>query len=254
METKDSAKQAIRYFGYPINEPLYRQVVQTINSIQAGGDTKALCTLTAETLIEVTDAGFHAYYEHPAQLAGISPTLKKATDAGIHAVQKGIHVVIRKLLKNRSEKDLKRMAKNLSYMICVDNHDPSKAYACFRLEESLYQTVVANMKRVHEEPDIELYRQDVIESIEDLIGAGIDNFYTKPVDQADIGRITRKAADFGMHTVQKGSNAVVHRMFKEMDYPTLLPMAEYFETLLHSEVQTYRHRYLKKSPAARVGN
>lgn len=252
MKTKDCSTSHIRYFGYSISESLYKQVVDTIQQIQSGGDTTRLCSIAADTLIEITDAGFYAYYERPAQLAKISPSLKKATDAGIHAVQKGIHLVIRKLLKNRKQKDLERLAKNFSYLICIDDHDPGQAYACFQLEESLYQRVVANMRRVHEDPNLELYRQEVIDSIEDLIGAGIDNFYTKPVDQADIGRITRKAADFGIHTVQKGSNAVVHRMFKEMDYATLLPMAEYFETLLHSEVQTYRHRYLKSS--VRVGN
>ncbi|MBA53071.1 MAG: hypothetical protein CMK89_01315 [Pseudomonadales bacterium] len=245
MKTKDASQPQIRYFGYPISESLYGQVVATINQIRQGGDPSHLCQLAADTLIAITDAGFYAYYERPAQLANISPNLKKATDAGIHAVQKGIHVVIRKLLKNRKQKDLDQLAKNFSYLICVADADPNQAYACFRLAETLYQRVVANMQRVHSDPKVASYRQDVIESIEDLIGAGIDNFYTKPVDRADIGRITRKAADFGIHTVQKGSNAVVHRMFKEMDYATLLPMAEYFETLLHSEVQTYRHRYLK---------
>ena len=249
MKTKDAAQQQIRYFGYPISKSLYEQVVSTIDQIQSGGDPNQLCQVAADTLIAITDAGFYAYYERPAQLANISSGLKKATDAGIHAVQKGIHVVIRKLLKNRKQKDLNQLAKNFSYLICIEDTDPDKAYACFQLEEALYQRVVANMHRVHSDPNVASYRKEVIESIEDLIGAGIDNFYTKPVDRADIGRITRKAADFGIHTVQKGSNAVVHRMFKEMDYATLLPMAEYFETLLHSEVQTYRHRYLKSGHA-----
>lgn len=244
MKTTDAKHREIRYFGYPIEKQLYHQVVATINQIQAGKNTDQLCQLCSDTLIAITDAGFDAYYEQPAQLAKISPRLKKATDTGIHAVQKGIHLVIRKLLKNRKIEDLERLANNFSYLVCIDNHDPEKAYACFRLEEDLYQKVVANMRRVHEDPNVESYRRDVIDSVEDLISAGIDVFYTKPVDQADIGRITRKAADIGIHTVQKGSNAVVHRLFKEMDYATLLPMAEYFETLLHSEVQTYKH-YLR---------
>lgn len=247
MKTTGTQRREIRYFGYPIDRALYQQVVDTITRINQGGDTRKLSELAADTLIAITDAGFDAYYERPAQLANISHSLKRATDTGIHAVQKGIHLVIRKLLKNRSIKDLERLANNFSYLVCIDNADDTKAYACFQLEESLYQRVVANMKRVHEDPNIESYRRDVIQSVEDLIGAGIDVFYTQPVDQADIGRITRKAADLGIHTVQKGSNAVVHRLFKEMDYATLLPMAEYFETLLHSEVQTYKRRFLKAS-------
>lgn len=245
-ETKqrENNQREIRYFGYPITPQLYQQVVDTIAGIQQGGDTRALCEQAAETLIAITDAGFDAYYERPAQLAKISHAVKRATDTGIHAVQKGIHLVIRKLLKNRSNKDLARLANNFSYLVCVDNHNPALAYACFQLEEDLYQRVVTNMRRVHEDPNIQSYRRDVIESVEDLIGAGVDVFYTKPVDQADIGKITRKAADLGIHTVQKGSNAVVHRLFKDMDHATLLPMAEYFETLLHSEVQTYK-RYLR---------
>ncbi len=245
MKTTASKHREIRYFGYPIDPSLYQQVIDTITAINLGGDTRKLCEQAADTLIAITDAGFDAYYERPAQLANISSTLKRATDAGIHAVQKGIHLVIRKLIKNRSIKDLERLANNFSYLVCVDDTDASKAYACFQLEESLYQRVVANMRRVHEDPNIESYRRDVIVSVEDLIGAGIDVFYTKPVSEADIGRITRKAADIGISTVQKGSNAVVHRLFKDMDYATLLPMAEYFETLLHSEVQTYKRRFMK---------
>ena len=204
-----------------------------------------MSSLAGIALIDITDAGFLAYYERPAQLAHISPRVKKASDAGIHAVQKGIHMVIRKLTKNRTQADLLQLAKSLSYLICVDNEDPSKAFACFRLEEDLYQRVVANMARVHTDPNIESYRRDVITSIEDLIATGVDNFYSKPIEKAEIGRFTRKAADLGIHTVQKGSNAVVHKLFKDMEHGTLLPMAEYFETLLHSEVKTYRHRYIK---------
>lgn len=247
MKTTDSKDPHIRYFGYEITPPLYQQVVKTIQRIQQGGDTKKLCALSADTLIAITDAGFDAYYEKPAQLAKISSTVRRAADAGIHAVQKGIHLVIRKLLKNRSIEDLERLANNLSYLICLGNDGPDRAYACFRLEEQLYQRVVSNMARVQQDPNLESYRQDVIVSVEDLIAAGIDVFYTKPVDQAQIGKITRKAADIGIHTVQKGSNAVVHRLFKDMDYATLVPMAEYFENLLHSEVQTYRHRYMAES-------
>ncbi len=245
MSTNITQKQT-RFFGYAIEQSLYKQVVDLITQINQGerGDTDRLSEMSGAALIEVTDAGFQAYYERPAQLAHISPRVKKASDAGMHAVQKGIHMVIRKLMKNRSLNDLKQLATSLSYLICVDNSDPSKAYACFRLDEELFQRVVAIMNRAHTDSNIEAYRSEMIESIEALIATGVDNFYSKPIGKAEIGRITRKAADIGIHTVQKGSNAVVHKVFKDMDHGTLLPMAQYFETLLHTEVKTYKHRYL----------
>lgn len=247
MTTNKTTPNNTRFFGYAIEPALYQQVINTINEINQGQDTKHLGELAAAALIAITDAGFNAYYERPAQLAHISPRIKKATDAGIHTVQKGIHLVIRKLMKNRSHKDLKMLAGNLAYLICVDNKDPSKAYSCFRLEENLYQKVVANMRKVHEDQNVDNYRQDIIESVEALITTGIDNFYTIPTQRADIGRITRKAADIGVNAVHKGINAVVHRLFKDMDHATLLPMAEYFEMLLHDEVLTYKHYLLKGS-------
>ena len=247
MTTQDPTPSSVRHFGYPISTALYERVKQTIQLIQEEGDTRLQCQEAADTLGAITDAGFYAYYVRPAELAGLSPNVKRASDAGIHAVQKGIHMVIRKLLKKRPQQDLNRLACNLSYLVCVDPNHPDQAYACFRLEESLYQRVVANMQRVHQDPEVARYRADVIASVEDLIAAGIDNFYTRPVEQAQISGLTRKAADLGIHTVQKGTNAVVHRLFRDMDHATLLPMAEYFETLLHSQLQTYRHRYQKAS-------
>ena len=243
-----TASRQTRYFGYEIDRALFTEVAETIHKIKEGGSPKALGELAANTLINITDAGFDAYYAKPAELAGISGGVRKAADTGINAVKKGIHMVVRKLLKNRELADLRRLAHNLSYMICVDPDTVEsinpKAYACFRLKEELYQRVINNMSRVHEDPDVASYRSDVVRSVEDLIAAGIDVFYTRPVDEANIGKLTRKAADFGIHTVQKGSNAVVHRLFKDMDHDTLLPMAEYFETLLHSKVRSYHRLYM----------
>ncbi len=236
-------KKIAYYLGYPLDPVLYQQIVDTINQIEQGGNTDTLCKSAAETLINVTNAGFSAYYDTPTSMAALPRPIKRATDAGIHTVQKGIQMVIRKLLKNRSMEDLERLAFNLSHLICVDIESPDKAYACFRLRKPLYEKAVTNMQRVHEDTNLHAYRGDVIESIEDLIESGIEMFYTRPVNQANIGKLTRKAADLGMHGVQRGINAVIHRMFKDMRHSELQPLASYFETLLHSNVDTYyRHR------------
>lgn len=232
-------KKIAYYLGYELSPALQTQILDTIERIQQGGNTDKLCALAADTIINVTDAGFIAYYDTPTTMAGLSKPIKRATDAGIHTVQKGIKVVIRKLLKNRSQEDLNRLAFNLSHLVCINTTDPKKAYACFRLHKPLYQKAITNMRRVHEDPNVDAYRSDVIETIEDLIASGIEMFYTRPVDQANIGKLTRKAADLGMNGVQKGTNAVIHRMFKGISHQELVPLARYFETLLHNNVDTY---------------
>lgn len=228
------------FFGYPITPELFAQANKLIKDIESGVDPGDLSERAADTLIQVVDMGFYAYYQWPSEIADISSKIKKASDVGMRAVQKGIHFVVRKLLKNRELEDMQRLSGNMGQQLCVSKSDPTKAYVCFELDRGLYQKLMDVMQRVQDDPNLDAYRYDIIESIEALIATGIDAYYTTPVADANISKITRKAADLGINTVQKGSNAVVHRVFKGMEYKALLPLADYFETLLHADVRPFR--------------
>lgn len=77
------------------------------------------------------------------------------------------------------------------------------------------------------------YRDEIIGSLEDLIEEAIQVYYVAPISKVEVGRITRAAADMGITTVKKGSSMVLHKVFKTMPHAKLMPLAEYFQTLLH---------------------
>ena len=232
-------KKTAFYLGYEINEPLRSRIIETITRINAGGSTDKLNSYAADTLIDITNSGFLAYYDTPTSLVKLSSTTKLATDAGVHTVQKAIQMVIRKLIRKRSIDDLKNLAFNLSHLICLNNDNPSDTYACFRIPKSLYDKAQGVIVKVQNDPNPDLYRHEIIETIEDMIGVGIDMFYTRPVSQANIGKLTRKAADVSMGGVQKGINGVINRLFRNMDHEELTTLSHYLSSLLHSNVSTY---------------
>src|SRR5690606_7597721 len=158
----------------------------------------------------------------------LSPMVRKAADTGVSAVRKGITMVIHKLMAKRSLQDLQRMARDMSHMLCISEDPAPRYFVCFPLTDELYDLTQRVIDRAQVDSDVDAYRGDVIHSLEELIQAAIRNYYEKPVAQADLGRLTRAAADMGMTTVRKGSSMVVHKVFKSMPYSSLLPLVDYF--------------------------
>lgn len=227
------------FFGFEINADLYHSCVQVIKDIEAGHDVQSLNRRATENVIRLTDTGFEAYYAKPSGMVAISNVLRKAADAGVHAVQKGVHMVVRKIISDTPLPQLKVMSDAMAELLCASETESGRYYVCFSLSQELFSLAQTLMARVRTDNNVDTYRNDIIEALERLIEAGIEAYYAKPVNQVKLGRITRAASDIGIKTAQKGTNAVVHKLFRDMPHTEMLPLAAYFESLLHDEVRAF---------------
>ena len=232
-------KEQLQYFGYAISEDLYNRAGSNIQKTLSGDINAALVEEITNTLIHITDIGLQAYYQRPRDLIEISPVVKKAADAGINAVMKGVHIVVRKVIQRAPETELQKMALYMKSLLTMD--DNGNHYITFQLNHELYSLSQELLERVRVDSDVDTYREDIVEALFQLIDAGIDAYYHQPVGMIDLGKLTKKTADVGIRTAQKGTNSVIKRVFKVLDHEEMVPLTRYFESLLHSNLSSYNH-------------
>ena len=229
----------LHYFGYEIEASLYQDLIANLARIEAGGPSDKLARTAADHLVQLTQVGVQAYYERPASLISMPSLVRKAADTGMSTIFKAVDMVIHKVLAKRSLDELQVMATDMTRLICVSDESPARYFLCFPLPTHLFERSQELLARVAQDSQVELYRDDIVSSLEELIEEAITVFYTAPLAKVQMGRITRTAADMGMTTVKKGSSMVLNKVFKSMPHSEMLPLAAYFQTLLHQDVRPY---------------
>lgn len=227
----------LHYFGYEIEPALYQNLMTNMAQIEAGGPSDALARTAADHLVQLTQIGIQAYYERPASLISMPSLVRKAADTGMSTIVKAVEMVIHKVLSKRSLAELQEMVADMRQLVCSSEETPARHFICFPLPAHLYERSQTLLARVAEDPQVELYRDDIIGSLEELIEEAIAVFYSAPLAKVQVGRITRAAADVGITTVKKGSSMVLSKVFKSMPHSEMLPLAAYFETLLHQDLR-----------------
>jgi hypothetical protein len=228
------------HFGFGLDAELYHACARTLKDVHDHPDLAWLNRCAGENLIRVTDTGFKAYYEHPVNNVKLSPMLRKTADAGVHTVQKAVHIVIRRIFDDRPRDQLLFMSRYMGDMLCTNPQ--GEHFLCFRLDAGLFQRATALLARVRTDPDINAYRQEILGALEELIEAGLEAYYSMPVGQVNLGRFMRAASDLGINTAHRGIIAVVHKLFTPMSREDMLPLTTYFESLLHSDVVTWNEQ------------
>lgn len=225
------------FFGFEIREQLYKDMSANLARIDAGAPVEQVGPVAAGHLVELTQIGMAAYYDRPASLIELPSMVRKAADTGMSTIFKAVEMVIHKLIAKRSLEELQLLSNDVRQLICISDSAQPRYFICFPLPAHLFERAQTLLARVAEDDRVDLYRSDVIHSLEDLIEEGIGAFYTRPIAKIQVGRITKAAADMGVSTVKKGSSMVLHKVFKTMPHTELLPLASYFETLLHQDVK-----------------
>lgn len=230
-----------QHFGFEISKALYGQACDTIAAIQTQSNTADINAKIAKSLIDITEVGFDAYYYKPSDMVQISPVVKKAADTGMIAVKRGVHMVIRKLFKNIPTPELETLAEYMGSLLTHEDTDGStRYYIAFTLTPELYNLAQELLTRVSQDPNIDGYRQNIISALNKLIRAGVEAYYETPSNMINLGRVTRKTANIGISTAEKGSNVVVKKLFNVMPYDALTPLSSYFESLLHDNLRPMR--------------
>lgn len=222
------------FWAYPIETDLALKTLATIQEIfqsESFAKVEPLNHQVAEILKPLTEEGLKAYYHEPSKTIEMSPLLRKTADAGVNSVKKAIFLVIQTIFKKMPLEQLKALGGYMESMIYQNSEDGSY-HVAFVLDVSLAERAAELIERVRTDRLTKLYMKELIEALGDLVHAGVEHYYSKPSDLITLGRITKKAADIGIDTAEKGVRGLIRKILRELPHEALVELADYVETLM----------------------
>lgn len=222
------------FWAYPIGSELALKtldVIQEISQTEAATNVEMLNRKVAEVLKPLTEDGLVAYYHRPSETIEMSPLLRKTADAGVNSVKKAIFLVIQTIFKKMPLEQLKALAGYMESMIYRDGED-GEYHVAFVLEAELAVRASELIERVRTDRLTKLYMKELIQALGDLVHEGVEHYYSKPSDLITLGRITKKAADIGIDTAEKGVRGLIRKILRELPHDALVQLADYVETLM----------------------
>ncbi|MBV1922222.1 MAG: hypothetical protein KUG73_16210 [Pseudomonadales bacterium] len=94
------------YMAFPLDNGVSDQTEQVILRIRNDSNTNTYNHLIVEALCGMTDQAVVHFYNKPTRLFKVRPFIRKSADLGIKTVNKGIHFVIKQLMKKTRQKEL----------------------------------------------------------------------------------------------------------------------------------------------------
>lgn len=94
------------FIAFPLDNGVSDQTEQMILRIRNDADTKSYNQLIINVLCGITDLAVVYFYVKPTTLFKVRPFIKKSADLGIKTVNKGIHFVIKQLMRKTRQKEL----------------------------------------------------------------------------------------------------------------------------------------------------
>lgn len=224
--------------GFEIDADMYNKCAQLISDIEIGLNSHGLDQRAVDQIIELCNIALDAFYHKPKDMISLSSIMRQTADTGIYAAQKAIAMVVRRVIIGLPVAQMKIMSSYLSQFLCESKASSNQYIVGYALPEALFAKAKTVLERIHNDNDVDLYRPEVITLLENLLEVGVKAYYETLVDKIEMGRITRAASDLGIKTAHKGTTVVVKNLFKSMPHQEMLPLAHYFESLLHDDVRS----------------
>ncbi|MCP5161554.1 MAG: hypothetical protein H7A00_07780 [Hahellaceae bacterium] len=223
------------YWGFPIETHLHSQALETVQLIRTNAAAEAgrLSERAAEVVMKLTQKGLFAYYEKPTQIVPLSPVMRKTADAGIRAVMGALNMVIKQFFKKRTADELIALAQYIEGMLWAHPID-GQPYLVFKLDAALHERALALIAQVREDRNRKAYIDNVIDALWELVDHGVNYYYEAPTELVDMGGMTRKTADFGIKTAEKGIRALIDKLVRELSYAQLVELSSHIESMIHA--------------------
>lgn len=226
------------YWGFPIRDELHEEARETAERIQKGDDgAKKLSGDAANIVIQLTDHGLESYYQRPTEIAPLSGGLQKTADSGIKAVMSAIRMVIRQFFSKRSEDELRELSVYLESMLWV-HPETGEAHLVFSIDDELHQRATDLIEQTRNDSHPENYIGDVIDTLCEVVELSIQNYYHQPTDKVSMGRVTKKSADMGISTAEKGIRRLLDKLLRSLKHEQLVELSYHLESLIHDEART----------------
>ena len=216
-------RNANAYWVFPIenvHQKNFRRIAVALNRSESNTlDKIKVKDEFVQSLNSVVNAALDFYYVKPsANDNTLSPMAKKAADSVVNTVRKAIHLVIQRVFKKMSLKDLTTMACYMDSMGITNLQEGGLSYIAFPLNNALQDQLSVVMSRINSESEIECYSTDLIGLFSNIVKEGARYYYHKPTEMVDVGGFTKKAADLGIDTTVKGIQGLIRRVVKDISH------------------------------------
>lgn len=226
---------ATALWGFPIDNDLHADAQATAEKIRSdsGSSTRRLSEEAAHVVIRLTQHGLQSYYQRPTEIVPLTPGLKKTADTGIRAIMGAIQMVIKQFFSKRNEAELKELSLYLEQMLWVH---PVRAepHLVFSVHDELHGRALRLIEQVRTESNTQAYIGDVIDALCEIVDLSIVNYYHQPTSRVAMGRVSKKTADLGINTAEKGIRKLIDKLLRELRHEQLVELSFHLESLIHS--------------------
>ena len=182
------------------------------------------------SLNSIIDSAFSFYYEKPSgEKDSLTPMVRKAANSIVNTVKKAIHLVIQRVFKKMSLKDLSGMAAYLDSMAISEATEDSQAYLGFPLNDELKQHLDDLMNAISESAHIKQYSDKISPFFHDVVRESTLHYYHKPMKLVSVKGFAKKAADLGIETTEKGILKLVKYLLREISHEDIKGLPEQIE-------------------------
>lgn len=219
---------------FPLSVALQRDVRQVALDFNSGSIDKAKLPAVKKGFVHslnaVIDSGFDFYYVKPSQHNNtLSPMAQKTVDSIVATVRGAIHLVVQRLFKKMSHKDLQSTAYYLDSMIVEKpdaKSDDYRYYLVFPLDETVRVKFAEVLKAIEESQTVESYASELIEVFKEIVSEAVRYYYYLPTEYIGVSGFAKKAADLGMDTTVKGIQRIIRRVIKEVSHKEVVLFAD----------------------------
>lgn len=223
------------HWGFPLSNELYGNARRTIERVRHGeGSARAENKALAEIVNQLVREGLQAYYQIPAELVGLSSTLRAATDQSMRVITGAIRMVINQFFGGLSRAELNLIADYISGML-VEPAGREQPHLIFELDDEFGPLLRERLAQARES---EASKDDVhhlTRHLQQVVDVCLIHYYRQPVDQVSLGLFTRKTADAGIRTVQKAFHSLLSRLLSNLKLDALARLSDHLSSLVHDD-------------------
>ncbi|SDW33618.1 hypothetical protein [Marinobacter mobilis] len=223
-------------WGFPIDDELHTHARETAERIRSasGEGTRQLSEDAARVVIKLTHHGLQSYYHRPTEIVPLTPGMKKTADTGIKAIMGAIQMVIKQFFSKRSEEELKELSVYLEQMLWI-HPERAEPHLVFHVHEELHGRALDLIAQVRVESDTSQYIDGVIDALCEIVDLSIVNYYHEPTNRVSLGRISKKTADLGINTAEKGIRKLIDKLLRDLRHKQLVELSYHLESLIHTK-------------------
>ncbi|WP_097459994.1 hypothetical protein [Mangrovitalea sediminis] len=223
------------HWGFPLSNELYDKALRTIESVRHGetsarAENKAL----AEVVNQLVKEGLQAYYHIPAELVGLSPTLRAATDKSMQVITGAIRMVTNQFFGGLSQAELVLIADYIGSML-VEPNGRELPHLIFELEDDFGPLLRERLEQARASAASIDDVHHLTRHLQKVVDICLVHYYRQPVDQVSLGVFTRKTADAGIRTVQKAFHSLLTRLLSNLKPGPLARLSDHLSSLVHED-------------------